>query len=1049
MVEGLQNPLYIFIIALGAAFLLSLFYRASKGAAAAVFLLGLGLMAVIAGTGFYSQINGAETLSIVTSGIKPPFAINFQFGLYEGFFTFSVNLLGLLGGWYLLGRLQEDVRGFILFIVGIMGINGMIMTRDLFNLFVFIEITSIATFALIGLERNAKTLTAGFKYMIAGGMASSFFLLGVMFMYNQTGTLHLDDMIAKQSMLTGVTGVVALAFLLGAIIIELKPFPANGWGLDVYQAAPDGIAAFVAVGTSTGFFFALYKVMPLMGDYLMMIAGIGAVTFFFSNLMGLRQTDAKRMLGYSSIAQMGLVAMAMVLLETFKMQEMMPFIVGGLFINHFLAKAGLFWFSGIVGKSEINDWKGLTKNPFLVLIFGVLVFALAGFPPFPGFWAKWELMMVLGGQKMYFLIGALLVGSLMEAVYLLRWFGLAVQSDDSAELDTNISKVLPVAVFAGITLVIGRVMANVALGADALSIGDIWTMIPLCATMLFFIIDSFLPGQIKAIIAMAAVAAFTYYKLPEIEGYKWIFAGMFLVGSFIVMIGGLYRSESRKGYYPLLTGMVLSLGTLLLADTMLEFFLAWEIMTLTSYLLVRIGKDSLKPALSYVIFSLGGAFSILAGFAMVWGATGSKKLAALSQVGGDLAPWVFLLLAIGFLVKAGALGLHIWVPGSYAEADDDFTAIISPVVSKAGLFGLLVIGIQLGEQSIGYFDVPYWIGWLGVITAVIGALMAALQEDMKKLLAYSSMSQVGYIVSSIAVMSHLGWVTALYLSVNHFLFKALIFLAIAGVIYRTGIRQMYLLGGLIKKMPLTYISVLLGIIAASGVPPLTGFGGKWLMYTAFFEKGWYLQLGLAFAGSGFGFLYLWRLIHTIFLGQLKQKHQQIKEAPIWLLIPQIILMVIIMVFSAYPKWLITPINTAIAPFFKSSVRWEGEMLFNSIGYWNGTATMIVTGVVFVVSLILLLMGRQRVQSVKQLNIVFASERPDSPETIHVAHNVFAHVQKALGGWVKPRATNFWDGVSEWAHSLAVTFSGLYSGNGQTYAFFIVLYVMGLYFIMGA
>jgi formate hydrogenlyase subunit 3/multisubunit Na+/H+ antiporter MnhD subunit len=144
--------------------------------------------------------------------------------------------------------------------------------------------------------------------------------------------------------------------------------------------------------------------------------------------------------------------------------------------------------------------------------------------------------------------------------------------------------------------------------------------------------------------------------------------------------------------------------------------------------------------------------------------------------------------------------------------------------------------------------------------------MAVFQEDIKKLLAYSSMSQVGYIVMTVGLMSHLGWVTAIYLSFNHLFFKALLFLAIAGVISRVKTRNMYEMGGLIKKMPLSFISVLVAIIALSGVPPLSGFGSKWMMYTALIEKGWFYIAGLAFFASTVAFLYCFRLIHTIFLG---------------------------------------------------------------------------------------------------------------------------------------------------------------------------------------
>ena len=215
------------------------------------------------------------------------------------------------------------------------------------------------------------------------------------------------------------------------------------------------------------------------------------------------------------------------------------------------------------------------------------------------------------------------------------------------------------------------------------------------------------------------------------------------------------------------------------------------------------------------------------------------------------------------MIKAGGLGVHIWLPGTYAESDDDFSAVLSAVVSKASMFGLLLVAGLLGVRAEIGLNPAYVLGWIGMLTAVLGAMMAIYQEDIKRLLAYSSMSQLGYIITAVALMSHLGWVAALYLAVNHFLFKAILFLAAAGVILRTGTRLMYRTGGLIKNMPFTFVAVLIGIIAMSGVPPLTGFGGKWLLFNALMDEGWYYLAALAFFSSAVAFLYLFRLIHSL------------------------------------------------------------------------------------------------------------------------------------------------------------------------------------------
>jgi len=268
------------------------------------------------------------------------------------------------------------------------------------------------------------------------------------------------------------------------------------------------------------------------------------------------------------------------------------------------------------------------------------------------------------------------------------------------------------------------------------------------------------------------------------------------------------------------------------------------------------------------------------------------------------------------------------------------------------------------------------------------------------------------------------------------------------VVSRTGTRTMYEMGGLIKRMPFSFISVLIAIIALSGVPPLSGFGSKWLLYTAGIERGWYLQTAVAFFASTIAFLYCYRLIHAIFLGQPKPKFKEIKEASLWYLIPQYMLIMAIMAISMFPNLIIKPLIAAVSNYFPTTIEWNGYTVISSLGYWNGNAVMYVTMGVFVIPLIILILTQRKPQAVKQFNIVFAAERPDRPETTHVAYNFFAPYQKALGFLARPLATRFWSAVSEWTQSLAALFRQIYTGNGQTYALHIILYVVVLYFISG-
>ncbi|MCK5133605.1 MAG: NADH-quinone oxidoreductase subunit F [Candidatus Sabulitectum sp.] len=1036
------SPIYILILSLAVGFLLSILDKGGRRLSLTAFYGVLTFnVAVVADWLYRFVFHHVPNLVINTAGFKAPISINLELGVTEAFVLLFANLTGLLAAVYLFRKFKESqVSSLILYLLLIMGVNGLVMTRDLFNMFVFLEILSISTFALTALTRNLKTLSSGFKYMIAGGVASTFFLLGVVFVYYFTGSLNLGFLDAGQ--FTGVS-LIALFMLSVAVFIELKPFPANGWVLDVYQSVDSGIVSVIAVVNSAAVGFVFYKIMPLMPQNFLTVFGIaGVVTFFFSNMMGLKQENAKRLLGYSSVGQMGLL-MAVLVFTANAPTNIRYLIIGGLFFNHLFSKAGLFWLAGIVKQEKTRDWTVLRNNKLLLVLFGLFIFALSGLPPFPGFWAKWEFVKVLVDAKMFFVLTSVLVGSLFELIFLFRWFTITVKEDNS-ELEPMASPhgsmVLPASVF-------GLLGSVAAFAVMKYFYGFGWLQVLPIGAVLFFYLTDFLPAKVKGFLSLGAIAGYGYCIYPLIESNIQLFFGaIFIVGSAVNLISTLNRKNQSRGFYGFLLMMIFSFGNLLIATSYLEFFLSWEFMTIASFLLILRGRKAQKASLMYMIFSTAGAYLLMAGFGFAPApASASALILAIESVNLPLIS--IIVLAIGFMIKSGSLGVHIWLPEAHAEAESDVSSFISAILLKAGVFGLMMVAISYVSHAPS-FDVFYWIGWIGVLTALAGAFMASFQEDAKRLLAYSSMSQVGYIVAALALITHLGWVSALYLVFNHMMFKSALFIAVAGIYYRTHTRTMYKMGGLISKMPWTFMTVLMCIIAVSGVPPLSGFGGKWLTYTAFITKGWYLQAGVLFFASGVSFLYLYRLIHTIFLGQLKYEHQEVREAPVWFIIPQFIFLGAIMAISMFPSLIIKPLNVIAMRYFDSSIQIEGLTIISDLGYWNGNLIMYVTMGVFAVPFILLLLVKGKTQKVKQFNIVYSAERPESPQTTHVAHNMYAHYRKALGSWTVPRVEAFWSGVSEWAHAFGGFFRRVYTGNGQTYVLYIIMYIVVIYAVMG-
>lgn len=1035
------NPIYIVAVLLGVAFTSGFFSKKGKNIAGYLSMLALGFVSFVSLQwlhGFLSEQQAAA--QIFTTAFKPPFSINLLMGKEEAIFTSLINIMGLIGGLYLFRKLKETgSNAFIALLLLIMGLNVIVMTRDLFNLFVFMEISSIAVAGLIILSQNVKSISSGFKYMLAGGLISGMLLLGTIFLYYFTGTLNIDGMLQQDLNLVKGSSV-AVFLVITAIVLELKPFPANGWGVDVYEGADAGISALISSAYATASVYVFMKLIPIASEqFQFLIAAIGIITFVASNLMGLRQNNPNRLLGYSSISQIGLL-MAIIGLSSV-IGESTNFIVISILVSHYFAKAGLFWISGIIKTNSIRDWSVLRHNKLLLVSFGIFIFALVGLPPFPSFFGKWELIMNLSGSHNFIWVAAILIGSFLEAVYMFRWLGYAIKLELPSEIKPviKLNKIIPVILFAASVMTAGYFT-----GMNH-EYGKLINYIPLAFALAFVLIE-FLPVFIKNTLAIAGLALYFYLNYQSYTDISRIFAAIFLLGGILTLLAGYAYKGKRLGFFPFALMMFAGLIGLIEAKSTLEFFYAWELMTIGSYFLIIRGKKSITHALSYMLFSIGGAYLIMAGLGIASIGKAYLTLSILHQV-TEYAPLVFILLAVGFMTKTASIGLHIWLPGAHAEAEADVSPMVSAILLKAGVFGLLILLIAMGEQFIGKVSIPYLLSWVGALTALMGNMMAAFQEDAKKLLAYSSIGALGYAVFGLSLMSHLGWLTAISFSITHFMLKALLFLAIGGVVWRLKTKDMYKMGGLIKKMPFSFLSVLIGIIVLAGVPPLTGFSGKWLFYQAVMEKQWFLQGTVLFFSGIIAFLYCFRLIHAIFLGQLKDEHRNVKEAPFWILVPQYILLAVLLGFSFLPGSMLKPIGNMLVPFFPDgAIHWDGQLATTVYGYWNGKTVMIIIIGIFSVVFGWLWFMNRKARKIKQFNIVYAAERPFRPETTHFAYNFFAPYKKAIGFLVAPGITNFWNRIDEGAHAVSDKFTKLYNGNGQTYLIHIVAFIVVIYLI---
>lgn len=304
--------------------------------------------------------------------------------------------------------------------------------------------------------------------------------------------------------------------------------------------------------------------------------------------------------------------------------------------------------------------------------------------------------------------------------------------------------------------------------------------------------------------------------------------------------------------------LIVSMILVITARNAILFLLAWELMTVSSFFLVTIEseKDNVQKAgLVYLVATHIGTSFLFIMFILLGAAGGSFEFMQFKIEPGFLSSAIFLLAVAGFGTKAGLIPFHVWLPEAHPAAPSYVSAIMSGVMIKTGIYGLIRILTFLGTP-------PLWWAWLliiaGISSALLGVLFALAQHDLKRLLAYSSIENIGIIVISLgigvfglstgsAILIVAGFTAGLLHVTNHAFFKGLLFLGAGAVLHATLTREINVLGGLIKKMPWTGFCFLIGAAAISGLPPLNGFISEFLIYFAAF-KGLNLSNHAAVAG---------------------------------------------------------------------------------------------------------------------------------------------------------------------------------------------------------
>nr|MDO8081785.1 proton-conducting transporter membrane subunit [Candidatus Freyarchaeota archaeon] len=460
---------------------------------------------------------------------------------------------------------------------------------------------------------------------------------------------------------------------------------------------------------------------------------------------------------------------------------------------------------------------------------------------------------------------------------------------------------------------------------------------------------------------LAAVTAPPTGSVFAVDFLSILMAAAFTGLGLLVCIYSIQYMEHDTGktkFYALLLILVASLNGIVFSGDLFTLFIFFEIMSISAYCLVGFRKEKWEPVeagFKYLIMVAVGSSLVLYAMSFIYGYTGTLNFAYAGTLINildwlqlfTLRPLFYLIIALliaGFGVEAAIVPLHFWLPDAHPAAPSGMSAMLSGVVIASGVYTFIrtltvmfpvqlipsplldlvpllkLYTFTLGRYSfpVGFpaFPVPYPFDWnnalvvLAIVTMVVANVMALLQKDLKRLLAYSSILNIGFILIGFSTGTLLGFTASWFHVINHAIMKGLLFLCAGAYLHATGSRMLDDLSGIGRKMPTVSISVGIGGLALIGLPPFNGFWSKLLLILSpvqlapFTFNGWvWITLAVvAVISSGFSAIYYLRLIQIIWFGKesAKVKSLERKRAPVWMLVPIVLLAAACVVFGIFP-----------------------------------------------------------------------------------------------------------------------------------------------------
>jgi proton-translocating NADH-quinone oxidoreductase chain N len=458
------NPVLLIAVPLGLAFLIPLLGLISRKIAKWLPVIGFLFNLIISLLILPHSLK--KPIIVKIAGFAPPFGINLVAGPVGMLLATLIALTGLLVSVYALKYISEGAQQkyHILFLLLLTGATGVVLTGDIFNLFVFFEILCISSYALVAYLGNRAGLESAVKYLIQGSIGSSLLLIGIGLLYGQFGTLNMADLAKQISDYTEPSVFVPMVLMITGLGIEAAIFPLNAWLPDAHSSAPSSVSAILSgIAIEVGLYAVVRVLFTIchISNFLMFFLFLGVLTLIVGEMSAFKQTNIKRMLAYSSIGQIGLIVFAFSISTQFG-------VAGGFFqmVSHTLGKALLFLSAGFMiyrtGSMEIASFGGIGKKmPLTALLFTIGALSIIGLPPFVGFSSKFLIIKaaLTEGELLYaILAGIVLLGTVIEGTYFFRVIQTLYFKEENmaiAKKESPVFGLIPMFIFAVLIIVIG------------------------------------------------------------------------------------------------------------------------------------------------------------------------------------------------------------------------------------------------------------------------------------------------------------------------------------------------------------------------------------------------------------------------------------------------------------------------------------------------------------------------------------------------------------------------------------------------------------------